>query len=70
MNVDPQFITDLVKFAQDHPAVTTAITGWIAASEGLPFIKRLKANGVLHLLLVIAKAVMDAVISAAAKKSK
>lgn len=70
MNIDAQFINDIAKFAQDHPAVTTTITGWLAASEGLPFVKRLKANGVFHLAWVVAKAVFDAVVAAAAKEKK
>jgi hypothetical protein len=68
MIIDAQLIGDLMKFAQDHPAVSAAIAGLVATSEGMPFVKRLKANGVFHFIWVVAKAVFDAAV--ASKKPK
>ena len=61
--IDAQLITDLAKFAHDHPAISTSLTGWIAASEGMPFVKRLKANGIFHFVWTVGKAIFDAAIA-------
>lgn len=47
--INPQLVSDVVQFAQAHPAVTGTVATWATVTEGLPFIRRVKASGVLEL---------------------
>lgn len=47
--INPQLATDVIQFAKDHPAVTGTLATWATVTEGLPFVKRIKASGALEL---------------------
>lgn len=52
MNINDaiQTVMDAKTFVESHPAISTTLATYVTAEAGLPFVKQIKSNGVVHLI--------------------
>ena len=54
-------LTDLWKVAEAHPASMGAVTAWVGGEHALPYVTKIKANGMVQLIFNIVRTLIGSV---------